>query len=319
MIHSSTLQKGRLRTIIAIWMAAFLLLPAGYALAAADPAVTAQARVDRVRITVGDWVGYDLIVNTPAGFTAEVPPAPTSALGEWEVRECAALPAANIDGGTQSGWHCTLTIWTVGYHALPTQIVKVINPDGSSGRATTQPLSIEVVSVLDEQASNIKPLKPQLTMNQQANYLLIIGLSLLAVLLAGFLVWAVLYWRRHRPVLAPVEGPPPVRDPIGAALAELDRIQRMELVAQNRMVDHYSLIADVLRRFISDRYSVPALERTTSEVRAALAHPAMLQRRDFLLALLAEADGVKFARQLPDATQAMALLDHARRAIIASQ
>ena len=64
-----------------------------------------------------------------------------------------------------------------------------------------QPLSIEVVSVLDEEASNIKPLKPQLIMNQQANYLLIIGLSLLAVLLAGFMVWAIVYWRRHRPVL----------------------------------------------------------------------------------------------------------------------
>ncbi|HYF62366.1 MAG TPA: hypothetical protein VD886_06100 [Herpetosiphonaceae bacterium] len=313
------LRNARLSSLIAILTAAFLLLPAAFAMAQADPAVTALARVDRVQITVGDWVGYDLIVNAPPGFAVDVPPAPTSALGEWEVRECAALPAATVDGGTQSGWHCTLTIWTVGYHALPTQIVKVVNPDGSSGRATTQPISIEVVSVLDEEANNIKPLKPQLTMTEQANYLLIIGLSLLAVLLAGFLVWAIIYWRNHRPVPALVEGPPPVRDPIGAALAELDRIQRMDLVAQNRMVDHYSLIADVLRRFISDRYSVPALERTTSEVRAALAHPAMLQRRDFLLALLAEADGVKFARQLPDAAQAMALLDHARRAIVASQ
>jgi hypothetical protein len=117
----------------------------------------------------------------------------------------------------------------------------------------------------------------------------------------------------------PVTGPPPVRDPVGAALAELDRIAKMDLVAQNRIVDHYTLIADVLRTFISDRFSVPALERTTSEVRAALTHPAVLQRRDFLLTLLAEGDGVKFARQLPNTVEAIALLDHARQAIIASR
>ena len=304
--------------LLLLFVSCFALF-AGAAAQAADPGVSVRARVDRVQMTVGDWLNYELLVDAPNGAQMEIPPLPTTTLGEWEVRECAALPQTTLDGGTQAGWRCTLTIWTVGYHALPTQIVKTVNADGSAARATTQPLSIEVVSVLDENASEIKPLKPQLMMNEQANYLLIVGLSLLALLLAGFLVWAIIYWRKHRPVPIAVVGPPPVRDPIAVALAELERIRRMELVAQNRLVDHYSLIADTLRRFIADRYSVPALERTTSEVRAAMSHPTMLQRRDFLLRLLAEADGVKFARQLPNAPDALALLDYARQAIIAAQ
>ena len=306
-------------TLLGVLCAFCFVFLGGAAAQAADPSVAVRARVDRVQMTVGDWLSYELLVDAPNGAQIEIPPLPTTTLGEWEVRECAALPQTTLDGGIQTGWRCTLTIWTVGYHALPTQIVKNVNADGSAARATTQPLSIEVVSVLDENASEIKPLKPQLIMNEQANYLLIVGLSLLAILLAGFLVWAIIYWRNHRPVPVAAVGPPPVRDPIAVALAELERIRRMELVAQNRLVDHYSLIADTLRRFIADRYSVPALERTTSEVRAAMSHPTMLQRRDFLLRLLAEADGVKFARQLPNAPDATALLDYARQAIMAAQ
>ncbi len=318
MIHRLLITKKRSLWACLVVLAAFGLLPSAFA-RAAEPAVSARAQVNRVQITVGDLMEYELVVNAPAGFTVELPAVPTASLGVWEVRECAAVPAAAFDDSTQSGWRCALTIWEVGYHALPTQLVKVVAPDGTAARASTQPLSIEVVSVLDENANNIKPLKPQLLMNEQANYLLIIGLSLLAVLLAGFLVWAIMYYRSHRSAPVPVVGPPPVRDPVGAALAELDRIARLDLVAQNRMVDHYTLIADVLRTFIADRYSVPAMERTTSEVRAALTHPAVIQKRDFLLTLLAESDGVKFARQLPNTVEAYALLDHARQAIIAAR
>lgn len=314
-----TFRKRSLIWAVSCWLFAAWLGLTGVALAAGDATVTAHAQINRVQIMVGDWIEYELVINTPTGFIVDVPPVPTASLGEWEVRECVTSPTITVDGGTQSGWRCTLTIWEVGYHALPTQIVKVVNSDDVSARASTQPLSVEVVSVLDEKANNIKPLKPQLIMNEQANYLLIIGLTVLAILLLGLAFWAITYYRNHRPVPVPVVGPAPVRDPVGAALAELERIAKMNLVAENRIVDHYALIADVLRRFIADRYSVPALERTTSEVRAALTHPAVLQRRDFLLTLLGEADSVKFARQLPGSAEAITMLDHARQAIIASR
>lgn len=287
--------------------------------AAADPAVVARARVDKVQMTVGDWLSYELVVVVPSGWTAELPATPTDKLGEWEVHSCAATAAQPVDGGTQQGWTCLLTIWKVGYHPLPTQVVKVANANGETSRATTQPLSVQVVSVLDPNPTDIKPLKPQLLMNEQANYLLIIGLSLLAILVAGFLVWAIMYYRRHRPVPVPAAGPSLAHDPVAMALAELDRIARLNLVAEGRLVEHYALIADVLRRYIADRFGVPALERTTSEVRAALSTPAMLQRRDSLLALLAESDGVKFARILPSAQQATAMIDHARQTILATR
>ncbi len=286
---------------------------------AAEPSVTAQARLNRVNMTVGDLVEYELLVNAPTNVKTEIPPMPSKTFGEWEVRSCENLPTTTTNDVTQSGWKCVLTIWTTGYRPLPTQIVKITNPDGSTGRATTQPLSIEVLSVLDENPTDIKPLKPQLVMTEQANYLLIIGLSVLAVLLAGFAVWAINYYRKHRPIPVAVTAPTPPRDPFAVALTELERIAKLNLVQEGKIVEHYALIADVLRTFISDRFSVPAMERTTSEVRAALASPSMLQRRDLLLALLSEADGVKFARYLPTQNDAIYMIGHARQAILASR
>ncbi|HEY1011919.1 MAG TPA: hypothetical protein VGE07_04385 [Herpetosiphonaceae bacterium] len=296
-----------------------VLLTAARARAAEEPAVTVQARLDRVQMTVGDRLGYELLVSAPPNFKAELPPVPTKTFGEWEVGACETVPAVTGESGTSLGWRCTLTIWEVGYHALPTQIVKVTNPDGSSGRASTQAVAVEVTSVLDANPVDIKPLKPQLALSEQANYLLLIGLSLLAILVAGALALGVVYWRRHRRVPAPVVAPPPARDPIATAMAELDRIAKLDLVAQQRIEEHYTLITDVLRRYIAERFGVPALERTTSEVRSALLSPAVLQRRDFLLALLAEADGVKFARYLPTSVDAIAMLEHARQAILATR
>ena len=292
-----------------------LLLPA--ALAAQENAVQVAARLNRVQITVGDLLTYELRVTAPAGYELEIPPMPQTNFGEWEVHECTNHTSAQTDDSVQHGWTCSLTIWDVGYHTFPTQIVRYTAPDGLQDRATTQPLAVEVASVLDENATDIKPLKPQLIMTEQANYLLILGLSLLSVLVAGFVVWSIMYYRRHRPLPAAVAPIVSARDPIAAALEELDRIAALDLVAQDRIVDHYSLIADVLRRFIADRFSIPALERTTGEVRMAMAHPSFVRRREVLLALLAEGDGVKFARRLPTHTEAYELLEHARQAILA--
>lgn len=301
------------------WLFGFSCLLLIAPVAAAEPAVAVRAQLNRTKITVGDLVEYELQVTTPNGFKSELPAMPTKMFGEWEVRDCAPLTETSIADGLRQGWRCQLTNWDVGIHAFPTQLVKITNPDGTTGRANTQPVSVEVASVLDENPEDIKPLKPQLIMNEQANYLLIIGLSLLAILLAGFAAWAITYYRKHRPVPVPAQAPQPIRDPFAVAMAELERIGGLRLIDQGRIVEHYALIADVLRTFITDRFSVPALERTTNEVRLALSHPSMQQRRDLLLRLLAESDGVKFARQLPNPIEAHAMIDNARQAILATR
>src|SRR6185369_17646873 len=103
---------------------------------------------------------------------------PSDAFGDWEVRSCSDLPPPDpteTAGSTSLGWQCALTVWTVGDHALPVQDV-AYHGQGADGTTKTQPLTVKVVSVLDAQASEIKPLKPQLEMSDPANVLFIVGM-----------------------------------------------------------------------------------------------------------------------------------------------
>src|SRR6185369_9061568 len=102
-------------------------------------------------------------------------------------------------------------------------------------------------------------------------------------------------------------------------LRELERIARLGLLEQGRDGEYYVLVADTLRTYIVQRYRIPALERTTYEVQSVLGRAAARAQYDQLITLLAEADGVKFARSTPTLDQAQRLIDRAREAILASR
>ena len=69
-----------------------------------------------------------------------------------------------------------------------------------------------------------------------------------------------------------------------------------------------SAFADVLRRYVGDRFDVPVLERTSPEITAAT--PAA--HRAVLADLLGFCDLVKFAEYPASAAKRDALLDRAR-------
>jgi hypothetical protein len=140
----------------------------------------------------------------------------------------------------------------------------------------------------------------------------------IAVGLAGAAVWLV--WRLRRrarvvspPVVAPEPAPPPMPDPYSVALAQLGEIERAGWPAQGRVAQHYQAVTDALRDYLEAAESLPARERTTSELLWALP-PHLVERglRRRCEDVLDQADLVKFARVRPGAADAAAFLQHAR-------
>ncbi|GIV97376.1 MAG: hypothetical protein KatS3mg057_2033 [Herpetosiphonaceae bacterium] len=313
----------RMISVAQTWlvMAALLafLLPTGAAAQNAGAPIAVEVRIDRLQMHVGDQLTYELIVDASPEVEVSLPSIPSGQFGDWEVRVCETLPPDELpEDGLRSGWRCTLTIWTVGEHELPVQEVRY-SGSGGTGSVRTRPLLVRVVSVLDESAGDIKPLKPQLPMNDPANLLLIVGLSILALLVASAVVLGFVYYRRMLPAPVAVGGPVPAVDPAQAALRELDRIAQLNLVAEGRIAEHYALIADVLRTYIRQLFGIPALERTTTEIGAALRRTASSAHPDTLVSLLAEADSVKFARHTPTPEEAYQMLNRARQTILTSR
>jgi hypothetical protein len=123
----------------------------------------------------------------------------------------------------------------------------------------------------------------------------------------GMLVFA---WRQRRK-------PAALLSPHGWALAELARIEKRPATDVGGRGRQLEAIANVLRRYLSLRFHLPAPEQTTEEFRTALQEHAALaeEKRSWVLDFLARADLVKFARGMVSAEDLQAGLAELRQFI----
>jgi hypothetical protein len=165
---------------------------------------------------------------------------------------------------------------------------------------------VEITPVLpagDQPLKDIKPLAPA----PGSSWAWLVGGALGVVALGWFLR------SRRRTSLEPQPGtPPPPRDPLGAALEALDRIEQADWPASGQVRLHYESVSDVLRDYLVFARQIPARELTTSQLLRALptGNTSTASRR-----LFGEADLVKFARVRPDPRTAAGYLRAARDAL----
>jgi hypothetical protein len=139
---------------------------------------------------------------------------------------------------------------------------------------------------------------------------------LLTGLLAGLGLWLYHRWQT-RPMAADI--PLPVidtRPPEVIALTELERIEALNLPAQNQIKQHYSLVSICLRDYIERRYDISALEQTTNEIRAAFRQAAVsMGDVAAFMSIFSESDLVKFARFNPQPSEVVSLIGRARAVV----
>jgi hypothetical protein len=182
----------------------------------------------------------------------------------------------------------------------------------SRGTLTSDSATVEVVPVLSAGSSaTLRDIKERAAAGKPEPLALALGLLALAV--AGWLTWRA---RRRGPaaVAQPLPAPaaaPAARDPYDMAADRLVAIER-ERWSVRDVARHYAEVTDVLRDYL-EAHGVPARERTTSELRWALA-PGLLAgrgRRRFE-AVFDAADLVKFAHWRPGVDAAEEFLVAAR-------
>jgi hypothetical protein len=162
-------------------------------------------------------------------------------------------------------------------------------------------------------------LKPALEPPRDWRPLLVAAAAAAAAAALGF--WILRQLRRRRPHEAP---PSPVRRaPLRpaweTALEELDRIAAADHVGHGALARQYVEVTAVLRRYLEERYGVPALEQTTTELAESLRNtPLRPEPAARVLALLREADLVKFAKADPAPADARAAETRAREAVNAT-
>ena len=152
---------------------------------------------------------------------------------------------------------------------------------------------------------NIRDIKPPF--DAPSNYLSFILLGL--VIVVG-LILGLFYLRKHRqkkPITPIVEVESrPVHE---IALEQLEALEK----AENDMEEYHTQISYVVRKYISARFRVPALELTT----ASLLHEMIRNQVDNacidrLQHFLTNCDRVKFASYLPELSEAKDRMTDAR-------
>ena len=282
-------EDARLRTLFA---ALVLTLALGGA-ASADGPVTVSSTVDREVITIGDPVVLAVTVELAQGWTVADPGVPR-ALGGFEVLETEPAQQTRLNGGlTRLVFRYRLSAYRVGEQALPPVDVSFTGPDGASGTASTAAHVVRVQSVIlpEENAADIKPLKPQLPVpGLLASELMRLVFAASGAIAVVLLVIAVLWFFRRRGAPA-LDGLTPAQ----RALAELERLAGLQLAEKGRFSEHYERMTAILRTYVAEQYRLPAGERTPRELRAEMERAGVdPQQRAAIFEILHEGEVVRF-------------------------
>jgi hypothetical protein len=255
-------------------------------------------------VTVGERIRIVHRFLYPDSLTMRVP-------GEIDPGTCRLLSVdwseEKQDGTTEKTAELSLITLDLEAARLPAIAAGFVTPSGDTLIAFAEEIVIPVRS-LAAGADGPKPLKEQWIAPADYTKWLLAGLALLVAVAA--LVW----WIRRRARRQEQTPPEPKLPADYIALTELTRIEKMNLLDAGRFKQYYTLITDVVRRYLEARYTIDAMDRTTSELLSEL--EARRRRVEKLEDLLNEADLVKFARLIPGIEAGHNAISMAREIIV---
>ncbi len=190
---------------------------------------------------------------------------------------------------------------------VPPVAFDFVSPQGDTLRAWSEGFDVPIRRIALK-SEDLRPLKSQ--WDVPPDYVKWAAIALAALALAALIVW----WVRKRRARIVEEAPAIRLPPDTIALAELEKIAAMGLVERGEFKSYYTLVTDVVRRYLGARFGVETMDRTTFELLDDLSH----RRHDVpgLEALLNEADLVKFAKLKPEAPAALQSIEAARAIVV---
>lgn len=343
----------RLEVALYILMALWTAIPSGaWAQAAPDTAVPAAqvlpripgiledktpiritTFIDKAVIRVGDLINYSMTVEVPAGSQIMMPP-PGAQLGMFLIRDyqfpgleekeptwsdrakawierTSGVKLAGSTKGAMQEFNFTITAYNTGDLIIPAVPVMVIDARGARHALFAESARIRVVPITNPEDLTIKDIKPPVGLPLPiVPYLPYALIPVLAIGALAALAWFML--RRKKQELELI----PLRPAHEIAREELLVLDNLDLLAAGEYEKFYTQISWIIRKYLSLRFSMYALEYTTSEILERLKAKAV-EHGDYekIRRFLEEADQVKFARHEPSLEQRNSVLARAREIV----
>jgi hypothetical protein len=278
-------------------------------------AVHLQLETDRQTMSIADRLQLRLVVEAPIAMRVTFPQA-TDRLGPFTVLSQTPTGPVPMAPYTQR-WQLdyTLEAEDTGELSIPLLTVTVQEAEApqkaTPRQLNTDPLTITVTTVLPEDADFTAPkdIAPPVVLTRRgvASWVITAAVGLAALVLLTGACW----WYRRRSRLA--AAPPPPQPAHVLALEALRRLQRQDLMTQQRLEEFYVRLSAILRRYVEWRFGLRAAEQTTEEFLAAVLATGGLiaTHRNLLGNFLKHCDLVKFARHQPTPGDMQEALDSA--------
>jgi len=252
--------------------------------------VDISSQVDRSEITIGDRIQYEIKVVFPKDGKLELPSV-LGNLGSFEVKDYQVSEPKAADNLLIQTWHFNLSTFTVGKYTLPPQ--QIVYRHGSDTTSTiyfTQPIEINVVRTSPETIKDIADIAALAEFKSGVPWVAY-GIGAVALVALLFFVWK---WLRKKQVESKQEKPP--LPPFEEALEKLLEFKNAGLIRQNKAREFCFGLSELLRRYISRRFEIDALESTTSEFLKLVKNlPITAAQKQTLMQFCEQTDIVKYA------------------------
>jgi hypothetical protein len=272
--------------------------------------LTVHVRVDKAKITIAETVLLELEAAVEPGYEVRMPKVGEAlenfGIVDWE------SPGDKLDQDNRvvSKYQYRLEPFLSGTYAIPAftfEFHDANNPEEKKYELTTEPVDIEVTSLLGEQRAELKieDIEGVVEVPKKASFWWVWLLIVIVFTAIGSGLWLYLRSKRIKELVRLFK---PAHE---LAYERLRALVKEDLVAAGRIKEFYERISNILRHYIEHRFSLRAPERTTEEFLAELAHTDVLATADKerLGQFLEHCDLVKFAKHHPTTEQIQKTFD----------
>ncbi|MFW5822892.1 MAG: hypothetical protein ACOCU7_05845 [Tangfeifania sp.] len=280
----------------------FVTLLLIFANAANAQRIKAEANLDSTNILLGDQIKLFLEIDHPKNIGVEFPQVPDTIAGNIEVLGRSGIDTFETDDEAfqKQIQAYTITSFDSGAYRIPPFWFKIdledrldsVPSNGVTLRVHSMPIDTT------RGPTDIKmPYGAPLTLKEVLPYIL-------GIILIGAIIFLILYSikrkKQNKPIFTIPKKP---KEPAHIiALRELDRIKSEKIWQKGKTKQYYSELTETLRKYIEDRFEIPAMEQTSDEtIESFRSRRGLLKDKTFenLSQTLKLADLVKFAKYKP--------------------
>jgi hypothetical protein len=285
-----------LKIFLSSWLCIYFALPAN------AQKIKATASLDSASILIGDQVRLFLEIDHPESVEVQFPMVPDTIQEKIEVLGRSVIDTFRLQNESYQKQiqSFLITCFDSGSYRIPPYWFK-LNLNGRIDSIPTNGVTLNVHSMpvdTSKGPTDIKmPYGAPVTLKEVIPYIL--GIILIGAIIF-FIFYAIKRKKSNKPIFKLPKKPAEPAHII--ALRELDRIKNEKLWQHGKVKQYYSEVTETLRKYIENRFEIPAMEKTSDETleifrfRRDLINEKSLKNLSDILKL---ADLVKFAKYQP--------------------